>query len=64
MATLPTAEDELIAVTVFRLADIHDEVARPDYHGHSVVPRFFDELREMARKLDEIRGTKGLRDSA
>lgn len=52
MGSPPKSRDELVTALVFRLNDIAEETQRPGYHGHGMVPRFFDEVRLFVQNLD------------
>lgn len=49
-----TTRDEMVSALVLRLAEVADEVRDPGYHGHSLIPRFFDEIRAFVQKLDAV----------
>lgn len=58
MGSPPKSRDELVTALVFRLNDIAEETQKPGYHGHGMVPRFFDEVRLFVQNLDCLKEEK------
>lgn len=52
MGKAPTTKDEQIAALVLRLNEVAEETQAPGYHGHGLIPRFFDEVRAFVQSLD------------